>query len=153
MSTADWSIRDGLERQYADVYTPRALAALRALSHLDAKRVRLMAERTERRLARAEGRRPLAFLDPASTIPGTNLTVQQANPHLHLVGLEQVQVVRGIRLTEFSDNPSVLYLEGERVSERDRPRFELKLKAADGTLHYRAQAELCSEAASPSIAP
>ena len=37
-----------------------------------------MAARIERRAARARNRRRIAFLDPATTIPGTEITVQDA---------------------------------------------------------------------------
>ena len=71
-------IRGTLERDYADVYTPEALAALNALAHFDADRKALMTARSARRAARARERRRIAFLDPAATIGRTTITVQDA---------------------------------------------------------------------------
>jgi malate synthase len=71
-------VRAGLERAYPDVYTPQAMAALAALAPLDEARRALMQQRIERRRVRARERQRLAFLDPAATIGGTDLTVQQA---------------------------------------------------------------------------
>jgi malate synthase len=78
MAPRGLEIRGTLERDYADVYTPEALAALEALAHLDADRRALMSTRTARRAARARERRRIAFLDPAATIGRTSLTVQEA---------------------------------------------------------------------------
>ncbi|MFI5177142.1 MAG: malate synthase, partial [Vicinamibacterales bacterium] len=63
---------------YSDVYTPDALAALEALAHFDADRRAVMAARITRRASRVRLRERIAFLDPASTIPRTSLTVQEA---------------------------------------------------------------------------
>jgi malate synthase len=71
-------IRGDLERSYADVYTPEALAALAALAPLNEPRRALMSARIQRRAARALGRQRIAFLDPATTIPGTDIKVQDA---------------------------------------------------------------------------
>src|SRR5262245_48921830 len=71
-------VRRGLERSHPDVLTPEVMAALTALAPLDEPRRALMAARMQRRAARARDRKPIAFLDPASTIPGTDITVQQA---------------------------------------------------------------------------
>jgi malate synthase len=71
-------IRPGLEAAYPDVYTSRALEALAALSPLDENRRSLMQARIERRLARARGGQRLDFLEASATIPGTDLTAQQA---------------------------------------------------------------------------
>jgi malate synthase len=71
-------IRGQLERSYADVYTPEALAALAALAPLNEPRRALMAARIARRAARARGRERIAFLDPGATIPGTGIKVQEA---------------------------------------------------------------------------
>jgi malate synthase len=68
-------IRGDLERSYADVYTPEALAALAALAPLNEPRRALMSARIQRRAARARGRQRIAFLDPATTIPGTEIKV------------------------------------------------------------------------------
>jgi malate synthase len=71
-------IRGSLERQYADVYTPQALAALAALAPLDQQRRELMAARTRRRAARAREGQRIGFLDAAATIGGTDVTVADA---------------------------------------------------------------------------
>lgn len=67
-----------LIEQYPDVITPEALAALAALAPLNAQRQQLMRERIARRIKRFALRQPIGFLDPAATIGGTQLTVQQA---------------------------------------------------------------------------
>jgi malate synthase len=71
-------VRGDLLRSYHDVFTPEAMAALAALAPLNAPRKALMAARTERRARRARDRQRIAFLDPASTIPGTDIGVQDA---------------------------------------------------------------------------
>jgi malate synthase len=71
-------VRGDLLRSYHDVFTPEAMAALAALAPLNAPRKALMAARTERRARRARDRRGIAFLDAASTIPGTDISVQDA---------------------------------------------------------------------------
>ena len=71
-------VRAGLLPDYADVLTPAVLAAIEALAPLDADRKRVMAARIARRAARARDHHPIAFLDPASTIPGTSIRVQDA---------------------------------------------------------------------------
>jgi malate synthase len=71
-------IRGTLERQYEDVYTPQALAALAALAPLEDERRALMGARIRRRAARAKERRRIGFLDPGSSIGGTTITVADA---------------------------------------------------------------------------
>jgi len=71
-------IRGNLEGSYPDVYTPEALAALAVLAPLNEPRRALMSARIQRRAARARGGQRIAFLDPASTIPGTDIGVQAA---------------------------------------------------------------------------
>ncbi len=71
-------IRESLERAYPNVYTPESLAALAALAPLNEPRRTIMAARMERRAARARGRQRIAFLDPTSTIPGTDIGVRDA---------------------------------------------------------------------------
>jgi malate synthase len=70
--------RSTVATDYADVLTPEAISALAALSHFDADRKRLMAERIQRRNQRAADRRGIAFLDPEATIGRTSLTVKDA---------------------------------------------------------------------------
>jgi malate synthase len=71
-------IRGDLERSYADVYTPEAREALAALAPLNEPRQALMSARIQRRAARARQRHRIGFLDPAATIPGTGIKVQDA---------------------------------------------------------------------------
>src|SRR5262245_34285121 len=71
-------IRGTLEATYPDVFTPDALAALAALAPLDAARKAVMKARIARRAARVRDRRRLAFLDPQSVIPRTQIKVQDA---------------------------------------------------------------------------
>src|SRR5947209_11309925 len=71
-------IRGNLERAYADVLTPEAVAALEALAGLDADRKALMAARIARRAARARNKERIAFLDPQAAIARTKIRVQDA---------------------------------------------------------------------------
>jgi isocitrate lyase len=83
-STADGAarprllIRDNLLTEYADVYTPEALAALEALAGFNREQKVLMASRIARRARRFRDREPIRFLDPEATIPRTRITVQDA---------------------------------------------------------------------------
>ena len=76
--THTFQIRANLGRAYPDIYTPEALAALAALAPLDEPRRALMAARIQRRAARARDRQRLGFLDPATIIAGTDISVQDA---------------------------------------------------------------------------
>jgi malate synthase len=78
MSGGNLEIRAGLDREYADVLTPPALAALAALAPLDAERRALMQARLDRRAARAREQRRIEFLEPDRPIAGTGLTVHEA---------------------------------------------------------------------------
>jgi malate synthase len=78
MAARTFEIRGTLETSYPDVYTPEALAALAALAPLDADRKAVMQSRIARRAARMRDRRRLAFLDPQSVIPRTQIRVQDA---------------------------------------------------------------------------
>src|SRR5215813_10067864 len=78
MATRSFEIRGNLEKDYPDVYTPEALAALEVLAKLDQDRKELLAARTARRTARARNKERITFLDPSSTIPRTNIKVQDA---------------------------------------------------------------------------
>lgn len=71
-------IRQNLAETYADVLTTEALAALTVLAPLDADRKAVMRSRIARRGARARSKQRIAFLDPAATIGGTRITVQDA---------------------------------------------------------------------------
>jgi malate synthase len=76
--TGNLEFRAGVDREYVDVYTPRAIEALRALASLDDARRELMATRIRRRAERVQNRKPIGFLDPAARIGGTGLTVADA---------------------------------------------------------------------------
>src|SRR5690349_14642093 len=78
MPSRPFEIRATLETSYSDVFTPEALAALATLSPLDADRKALMKARIARRAARVRDRQRIDFLDPASVIPRTTITVQAA---------------------------------------------------------------------------
>jgi malate synthase len=71
-------IRGNLEKAYADVFTPEAVATLEALAGLDADRKAVMAGRIARRAARARNKERIAFLAPQGTIARTRITVQDA---------------------------------------------------------------------------
>jgi len=71
-------IRHAAQAAYSDVYTPEAIEALRALAPLDDDRRAVMASRIARRRARSAGGQRIAFLDPQTTIPRTNIRVQDA---------------------------------------------------------------------------
>ena len=71
-------IRSTLERDYQDILTPAAIAALEALAKFDADRKSLMAARIARRAARARNQQRIDFLDPNATIGRTQIKVQDA---------------------------------------------------------------------------
>lgn len=71
-------IRDRLEQEYADIYTPEVLAALTVMAQFDAEQKHLMDERTQRRLMRMKEGRKIGFLDPESEIKGTGIRVKDA---------------------------------------------------------------------------
>ena len=71
-------IRGSLEASYSDVLTPEALSALAAVAPLDADRKVVMKARIARRAARVRDRQRIAFLDPQSVIPRTQIKVQDA---------------------------------------------------------------------------
>jgi malate synthase len=63
-------IQAGVDRTYADVFTPEAVAALRALRPLEARRVALMQLRLERRRGRQQRRERIDFLPADGTLAG-----------------------------------------------------------------------------------
>lgn len=71
-------LRRGVASAYADVFTPEAGRALRALALFNSDRLALMKARIERRAERLREGRRIGFLDPDATIPRTSLTVRQA---------------------------------------------------------------------------
>ena len=78
MGSTGLEIRGTLERDYADVYTPEARAALNALAHFDSDRKAVMAARIARRAERARERSRITFLDPSEMIARTSIRVQDA---------------------------------------------------------------------------
>src|SRR5690349_16150808 len=68
-------IRNSLDTSYPDVFTSEALAAL---APFDADRKAVMKARLARRTARVRDRQRIAFLDPQSVIPRTQINVQDA---------------------------------------------------------------------------
>ena len=77
-TAAELQIRDGLAREYADIYTPEALTALRFMARFNAEQKRMMTERTQRRAKRIKERHPIGFLAPDAEIKGTGIRVQDA---------------------------------------------------------------------------
>ena len=71
-------IRENYTKEYSDIYTAEALAALGFMAQFNDEQKRLMSERTQRRAVRIKERRPITFLDPQSEIKGTGIRVQDA---------------------------------------------------------------------------
>jgi len=76
--TTSLEFRAGILAQYPDVYTPEVLRALEALAPLNERRRERMAARTALRKRRHEKGERIAFLDPESLIPGTQIKVADA---------------------------------------------------------------------------
>ncbi len=70
--------RDNLERDYADVFTPEAKAALTALAGFNHDQRAVMEARIQRRAARAQMQERIGFLDPEAVIPRTQIEVRDA---------------------------------------------------------------------------
>ena len=75
-------IRDNLLAEYADVYTPAALAALEELAAFNGERIELMRERTARRARRSRDGERIGFLAPDDVIAGTDIRVSDARAGL-----------------------------------------------------------------------
>jgi malate synthase len=71
-------IRPAALDTYPDVLTPEVVAALHEMAPLDDDRHAVMASRLARRARRAASSERIQFLDPASAIARTNLTVADA---------------------------------------------------------------------------
>jgi malate synthase len=78
MTAAALQFRGNVRSDYADVYTPEAVAALEALIAFDAERKSVMASRIERRNRRAVGGERIDFLSPDVVIPRTSILVRDA---------------------------------------------------------------------------
>lgn len=75
---SDINIRSNLKELYKDIYTADVLFALVTLSHFNSDIKALMAARLKRRAERQQNKKRIAFLNPESTIPRTNLKVRYA---------------------------------------------------------------------------
>ena len=71
-------IRDGLENDYPDVYTPEVTDALKALSVFNKDQKMLMEKRYGRRAQRFRNKERIKFLDSHDFIPRTNIKIQDA---------------------------------------------------------------------------
>lgn len=78
MNSENLHIRDNLQQTYNDVYTEEALSALSALSHFNDEIKKAMDARLKRRDERHRNKKRITFMDPESTIPRTNIRVQDA---------------------------------------------------------------------------
>jgi len=71
-------IRNNLKEAYKDIYTPEALSALTALSRFNEEIKEIMDSRIQRRAERQLKKVQIAFLDPQSIIPRTDIKVKDA---------------------------------------------------------------------------
>ena len=71
-------IRGNLKELYKDIYTSETLSALSFLSHFNNDVKTLMNVRLKRRAERQQKKQRIAFLDPESVIPRTNIKVRDA---------------------------------------------------------------------------
>ncbi|MEQ9619602.1 MAG: isocitrate lyase/phosphoenolpyruvate mutase family protein [Deltaproteobacteria bacterium] len=71
-------IRNDLESEYSDIYTPQVLDALKALSVFNKDQKMLMEKRYARRAQRFRNKERIRFLNPEDFIPRTNIKVQDA---------------------------------------------------------------------------
>ena len=71
-------IRGNLKEQYKDIYTSETLSALSYLSRFNNDIKTLMNARLKRRAERQQKKQRIAFLDPDSIIPRTNIKVKDA---------------------------------------------------------------------------
>lgn len=71
-------IRDNLNVQYEDVYTEEVLNALEVLSPFNAEVKKIMDIRLRRRQERKQKKKRIDFLNPATNIPGTSISVAAA---------------------------------------------------------------------------
>ncbi|MEX2472617.1 MAG: malate synthase [Gemmatimonadota bacterium] len=78
MQNGALEFRQGIRERYADLITPRTLAALEALAPLNRDRLDVMARRTRRRSERARDGREIGFLDADAIIPRTRIRVSDA---------------------------------------------------------------------------
>ena len=72
------TIRGNLKELYKDIYTSETRSALSFLSHFNNDVKTLMSARLKRRAERQQKKQRIAFLDPESVIPRTNIKVKDA---------------------------------------------------------------------------
>lgn len=78
MTSYNISIRDNLQEEYSDVYTPEVLSVLQSLSRFNRDVKEVMFSRMHRRTERRRNREKISFLDPEHIIPQTGIKVQDA---------------------------------------------------------------------------
>jgi len=78
MANPNIYIRNDLQATYNDVYTPEVLSALSSMAHFNVDVKEAMTARIARRAERQQSKTRIAFLDPASKIPGTDILVADA---------------------------------------------------------------------------
>jgi malate synthase len=78
MTQKNIAIRDNLRYSYSDIYTPEVLSVLSELSHFNKMIKDVMSSRIRRREMRQTQKKGIEFLDPESTIPRTDIKVQDA---------------------------------------------------------------------------
>jgi isocitrate lyase len=71
-------MRENLRADYADIFTSEALDALTALASFNEQQKELMDKRSQRRLQRFHDHEKIQFLDAESTIPRTQIKVEDA---------------------------------------------------------------------------
>lgn len=78
MNNPSLIIREHLATTYEDIYTPEVLAALDYMAGFNQEVKKMMKARLDRRLRRVREKQRITFLDPDSTIPGTDIKVKDA---------------------------------------------------------------------------
>ena len=71
-------VYDRLKDLYNDIYTTETLAALEFMSQFNDEQKELMSKRIHRRADRIDNKKRITFLNPNSTISGTEIKVQDA---------------------------------------------------------------------------
>jgi malate synthase len=77
-ASLELEVRGNLRDQYSDIFTSEALGALSELAMFEEERREVMDRRLRRRAQRAREGERIRFLDPDSSIPRTNIKVQDA---------------------------------------------------------------------------
>lgn len=78
MGKTSLTIRNNLQQRYDDIYTEEALEVLEAAAQYNGEVKRVMRERIDRRAHRQRHGKRIAFPDPDSMIPGTQIRVRDA---------------------------------------------------------------------------